>query len=87
MYLDPQSSELHGGQFLASFRDLPVDTQLLRWGEWMEMNPFQVELDRQLDSYIPGIFRGRAAQEPSVTLGQVVKENLSPEQLRDLNYY
>ena len=49
MYLDPQSSELHGGQFLASFRDLPVDTQLLRWGEWMEMNPFQVELDWQLE--------------------------------------
>jgi|GEM_PF-3414220 len=87
MYLDPQSSEFHGGQFLASFRGLPVDTQLLRWGEWMEMNPFQVELDRQLDSYIPGVFRGRAAQEPSVTLGQVVKENLRPEQLRDLNYY
>ena len=75
MYLDPRSSELHGCQFLASFRDLPIDTQLVHWGDWMVMNPFQVELDRQLDSYIPGIFRGRSAQEPPVTLGQVMKEH------------
>jgi hypothetical protein len=87
MYMDPQSSDLNGGQFLASFRELPADTQLVRWGEWMVVNPFQVELDRQLDRCIPGIFRGRAAQELSVTLGQVLKEHLKPEQLKDLNYY
>jgi hypothetical protein len=87
MYMDPQSSDLNGGQFLASFRELPADTQLVRWGGWMVVNPFQVELDRQLDRCIPGIFRGRAAQELSVTLGQVLKEHLKPEQLKDLNYY
>jgi hypothetical protein len=85
-FIDPDSSDLNGGRFLSSFRALPKERQLERWVNWMENNPFQQELDRQLDRYIPGVFRGRAALNPSITLEQVMKDRLPPEKLKNLSY-
>lgn len=73
MFVDPDSSELNGGRFLANFRALSAGDRESRWQEWMRSNPFQIELDRQLDRYIPGIFRGRAPQEAPVTFDRVAE--------------
>jgi len=77
-FLDPDSSDLNGGRFLSSFRALRQQRQVERWVNWMENNPFQQELDRQLDRYIPGMFRGRAALDPKVTLEEVMNDRLPP---------
>jgi Domain of unknown function (DUF3854) len=87
MFLDPESSELNGGQSLSHFRAQTPEAQALQWQHWLESNPFQAELDRILDRYIPGVFRGRSAQDPAVTFQQVHRDKLSPEQLKDLNYF
>ena len=86
MYLDTESSDLNGGRFLSLFQSKSPDEQLTLWESWLHKNPFQAELDLQLDRYIPGLFRGRTST-PTITLGQVVKENLKLDQLKDLNYY
>jgi hypothetical protein len=53
----------------------------------MSHNPFQTELDRQLDPFIPGVFRGRAALAPRLSFEQVEQNLLPPEVLRELNRF
>ena len=45
------------------------------------------ELDRQLDPFIPGVFRGQAAMDPRLSFEQVEKNRLPPEVLRELNHF
>lgn len=87
MFLDPESSDLNGGRYLESFLSLSVEKQADRWAGWLMENPFQGELDHQLDRYIPGVFRGRVALEPVITMKQAVQHTLTPDQLKDINTY
>ena len=79
--------ETGGTVYLEEFRALPLESQALRWAEWMSHNPFQTELDRQLDPFIPGVFRGRAAMVPRLSFEQVEQNRLPPEVLRELNHF
>jgi hypothetical protein len=82
------SADENGGtRYLEEFRSLPPENQGLRWAEWMVHNPFQTELDRQLDPFIPGVFRGHAAMDPRLSFEQVEKNRLPPEVLRELNHF
>ncbi len=64
-FVDLDSSELNGGQYLSRFRATSEDAQISQWSDWMNRNPFQFELDSLLDRYIPGVFRGRHQERPS----------------------
>ena len=79
-YLDPNSSDLNGGHFLDEFKSLMLDEKKARWAEWLTANPFRGELDRQLDRFIPGVFRGRPAQEALLTYKQVELDLLKASQ-------
>jgi hypothetical protein len=82
------SGDENGGTvYLQEFRALPPESQASRWAEWMSQNPFQAELDRQLDPFIPGVFRGQAARDPRLSFEQVEKNRLPPEVLRELNHF
>jgi hypothetical protein len=82
------SADENGGtRYLEEFRSLRPENQGLRWAEWMAHNPFQTELDRQLDPFIPGVFRGQAAMDPRLSFEQVEKNRLPPEVLRELNHF
>jgi hypothetical protein len=69
-------NENGGAVYLEEFRGLPLESQALRWAEWLTHNPFQTELDRQLDPFIPGMFRGRAATEPRLSFEQAEKNRV-----------
>lgn len=73
-YLDPKSSDLNGGHYLAEFQALPLAEQRDIWAGWLAANPFRGELDRQLDRFIPGVFRGRPTQEAIWMLGQMERQ-------------
>ncbi len=45
---------------LEGFRALSLEDQASCWADWMARNPFQTELDRELDAFVPPIFRGRS---------------------------
>jgi hypothetical protein len=81
------ADENGGARYLEEFRTLPPESQALRWAEWTAHNPFQTELDRQLDPFIPGLFRGQAAMAPRLSFEQVEKNRLPPEALRELNHF
>lgn len=86
MAIDAQGSDLNGEQYLKSFRALTAERQEEHWVRWVDRNPFQLELDRRLDYYIPGVFRGRAAADPLVTWSEVQKK-FDYLALSDLNHY
>ena len=81
------TSTLNGEQFVEDFYALPAEQQAAKWATWVGANVFQAELDRLLDRHIPGVFRGRGQPSTRVTYAQVVAEGLTPEKLKDLNYY
>jgi hypothetical protein len=81
------ADENGGARYLEEFRALPPESQALRWAEWTARNPFQTELDRQLDPFIPGLFRGQAAMAPRLSFEQVENNRLPPEALCELNHF
>lgn len=72
------ADETDGAGYLEEFQALPRESQALRWAEWMFHNPFQTELDHQLDPFIPGIFRGRGSEESRSVLGLGREGSASP---------
>ncbi len=63
---DERSTE----QRLEEFRVLSLEGQAARWAEWMTQNPFQTQRGRELDAFVPPIFR-----RPSEILGQFCFED------------
>ena len=55
------TGEEGGDSFLHEFRVLSLEDQASRWADWMAQNPFQTKLDRELDSFIPPVFRDRGS--------------------------
>lgn len=42
---------------LEQFRARSLEAQASQWADWMAHNPFQAKLDRELEAYVPPVFR------------------------------
>lgn len=75
------AGEIGGDCYLDEFRALSLEDQASRWADWMAQNPFQTELDRELDAVIPPAFRGRAGMSTRFCFEEAADNRLPPETL------
>jgi hypothetical protein len=77
------TGEEGGDRFLQEFRALSLDNQASRWADWMARNPFQTELDRELDAFIPPPFRERARMSGQFCFEEAAKGRLLPGTIKE----
>ena len=76
------TGEEGGDSFRHEFRALSLEDQASRWADWMAQNPFQTKLDRELDSFIPPVFRDRGSIATRFCFEAAANNRLPPETSR-----
>lgn len=69
--------------YFEAFRALSLEDQTSRWAGWMAQNPFQTELDRELDVVVPPALRGRSGMSFRFCFEEAANNRLPPEKLKE----
>ncbi|ODU25454.1 MAG: hypothetical protein ABS95_00115 [Verrucomicrobia bacterium SCN 57-15] len=64
---------------LEEFRALPLEGQATRWADWMAQNPFQTQLDRELDAFVPPTFRHHSEVPGQFCFEDAAKGRVPPD--------
>lgn len=67
---------------LEEFRKLSLEDQASRWADWMARNPFQTQLDCDLDAFVPPAFRGRPGSAVPFCFEDAAKGRVPPETMQ-----